>query len=320
MRAVVQDRYGPPEVLELKEVERPAVGDGDVLVRVHAASVNPQDWHIMRASPFIVRATGNGLRVPKQPIRGTDVAGQVEAIGRNVKRFQPGDHLFGWCEGAFAEYVCADESNFVSKPAALSFEAAATLAMAGCTALQGLRDVADVQPGQEVLIIGAAGGVGTYAVQIAKELGARVTGVCSTTKIELVRSLGADQAIDYTREDFTRGHRRYDVIFQLAGTASPSACRRALTPNGTLVLSSGDGRFSGIDRLLRALVSSPFVGQKLRALITRETNEDLVTLVGLVEAGKLTPVIDGTYALSDVPAAISHLEEGHARGKVVITL
>ena len=320
MKAVVQDRYGPPEVLVLREVERPAVGDGDVLVRVHAASVNPQDWHIMRASPFIVRATGNGLRVPKQPIRGTDVAGQVEAVGRDVKRFQPGDHLLGWCEGAFAEYVCGDESHFAPKPAELSFEAAATLAMAGCTALQGLRDVAGVQPGQEVLIIGAGGGVGTYAVQIAKELGARVTGVCSTTKTELVRSLGADQAVDYTREDFTRGHRRYDVIFQLAGTASPSACRRALTPNGTLVLSSGEGRFSGIDRLLRALVSSPFVGQQLRALITKETNEDLVTLAGLVEAGKVTPVMDRTYPLSDVPAAISHVEEGHARGKVVITL
>ena len=320
MRAVVQDRYGPPEVLKLREVERPAIGDGDVLVRVHAASVNPQDWHIMRASPFIVRTTGNGLRVPKQPIRGTDVAGQVEAIGRNVKRFQPGDRLLGWCEGAFAEYVCADESHFVPKPTELSFEAAATLPMAGCTALQGLRDVAGVQPRQEVLIIGAGGGVGTYAVQIAKELGARVTGVCSTTKIELVRSLGADQAVDYTREDFTRGHQRYDVILQLAGTASPSACRRALTPNGTLVLSSGEGRFSGIDRLLRALVSSPFVGQRLGALITKETNEDLVTLAGLVEAGKVTPVIDRTYPLSDVPAAISQVEEGHARGKVVITV
>ncbi len=237
-----------------------------------------------------------------------------------MTRFQPGDHLLGWCEGAFAEYVCADESHFVPKPAELSFEAAATLAMAGCTALQGLRDVAGVQPGQEVLIIGAGGGVGTYAVQIAKELGARVTGVCSTTKTELVRSLGADEAVDYTREDFTRGDRRYDVIFQLAGTASPSACRRALTPNGTLVLSSGEGRFSGIDRLLRALVSSPFVGQRLRALITKETNEDLVTLAGLVEAGKVTPVIDRTYPLSDVPAAISHVEEGHARGKVVITV
>ena len=198
MRAVVQDRYGPPEVLELREVERPAVGDGDVLVRVHAASVNPQDWHLMRASPFIVRASGTGLRTPKKPIRGTDVAGQVEAVGRNVARLRPGDEVLGRCEGAFAEYVCADESHFVPKPPGLSFESAATVALAGCTALQGLRDTGDLQPGQEVLIVGAGGGVGTYAVQIAKELGASVTGVCSTSKLELVRSLGADHVIDYT--------------------------------------------------------------------------------------------------------------------------
>ena len=320
MKAVVQDRYGPPEVLELREVERPAVGDGDVLVRVHAASVNPQDWHLMRASPFIVRASGTGLRTPKKPIRGTDVAGQVEAVGRNVARLRPGDEVLGWCEGAFAEYACADESHFVPKPAGLSFESAATVALAGCTALQGLRDTGDLQPGQEVLIVGAGGGVGTYAVQIAKELGARVTGVCSTSKLELVRSLGADHVIDYTLEDFTRGERRYDLIFQLAGTASPSACRRALTPNGTLVLSSGEGRFAGIDRVVRALVTSPFVRQQLRVFLTKETNEDLVTLAALVEAGKVTPVIDRTYPLSEVPAAIAYVEEGHARGKVVITL
>ncbi len=319
MRAIVQDRYGPADVLELREVGRPSVGDGEVLVRVHAASVNPQDWHIMRASPFIVRASGYGLRIPKKPIRGTDAAGRVEAVGKNVTRFRPGDEVFGWCEGAFADYVCADESQFVSKPAGLSFESAATVAMAGCTALQGLRDAGAVQPGQEVLIIGAAGGVGTFAVQIAKELGCRVTGVCSTTKMELVRSLGADHAIDYTNEDFTRGERRYDLIFQLAGTASPSACRRALTPHGTLVLSSGEGRFAGIDRIVRALVSSPFVGQRLRMLLTKETNEDLVTLAELIEAGNVTPVIDRSYPLSEVPEAISYVEEGHARGKVVIT-
>ena len=320
MRAVVQDRYGPPEVLELREVERPAVGDGDVLVRVHAASVNPQDWHLMRASPFIVRASGTGLRTPKKPIRGTDVAGQVEAVGRNVARLRPGDEVLGRCEGAFAEYVCADESHFVPKPPGLSFESAATVALAGCTALQGLRDTGDLQPGQEVLIVGAGGGVGTYAVQIAKDLGASVTGVCSTSKLELVRSLGADHVIDYTLEDFTRGERRYDLIFQLAGTASPSTCRRALTPNGTLVLSSGEGRFAGIDRVVRALITSPFVRQQLRVFLTKETNEDLVTLAALVEAGKVTPVIDRTYPLSEVPAAIAYVEEGHARGKVVITL
>ncbi len=320
MRAIVQDRYGPPDVLELREVERPAVGAGDVLVRVHAASVNPQDWHLMRASPFIVRAWGNGLRVPNNPIRGTDAAGRVEEVGESVTRLQPGDEVLGWCEGAFAEYVSAGESHFVPKPAGLSFEAAATLAMGGCTALQGLRDAGGLQAGQEVLIIGAGGGVGTYAVQIAKALGAVVTGVCSTTKVDLVRSLGADHVVDYTREDFTRGEERYDLILQLAGTASPSACRRALTPNGTLILSSGEGRFAGIDRIVRALATSPFVRQRLRTFMTKETNDDLVTLVGLVEAGKLAPVIDRTYPLRDVPEAISHVEEGHARGKVVITV
>ncbi len=319
MRAVVQDKYGPPDVLELREVESPTVGDGDVLVRVRAASVNPQDWHLMRASPFIVRAAGTGLRTPTVPIRGTDVAGQVEAVGKDVTRLRPGDDVLGWCKGAFADYACADESHFVPKPAGLSFESAATVAMAGCTALQGLRDVGAMQPGQEVLIIGAGGGVGTYAVQIGKELGAGVTGVCSSSKVDLVRSLGADHVVDYTREDFTRGERRYDLIFQLAGTASPSACRRALTPKGTLVLSSGEGWFAGIDRILRALVASPFVGQHMRVLMTKETNEDLVTLTALVEAGKVTPVIDRTYPLSEVPEAIAYVEEGHARGKVVIT-
>ncbi len=319
MRAIVQDRYGPPDVLELREVERPAVGGGDVLVRVRAASVNPQDWHLMRASPFVVRMTGTGLRAPKNPVRGTDAAGEVEAVGGNVTRLRPGDEVFGWCEGAFAEYVCADESHFVPKPADLSFESAAALPLAGCTALQGLRDTGAVEPGHDVLIIGAGGGIGTFAVQIAKALGCRVTGVCSTGKLDFVRSLGADHVIDYTREDFTRGEQRYDLILQLAGTASPSACRRALTPNGTLALSSGEGRVAGIDRVVRALVSSLLVGQRLRPFLTKETTEDLETLSELVEAGKLTPVIDRTYPLSDVPEAVAYVEEGHARGKVVIT-
>ena len=320
MKAVVQDKYGPPEILELREVERPAVPAGGVLVQVRAASVNPQDWHLLRASPFVLRAAGYGLRTPKRPIRGTDAAGRVEAVGENVTRIRPGDEVVGWCEGAFAEYVCADESHFVPKPAGLSFEAAATLPMAGCTALQGLRDVGAAQPGQEVLVIGAGGGVGTYAVQIAKDLGCRVTGVCSTSKLDLVRSLGADHVIDYTQEDFTQGEQRYDMIFQLAGTASPSACKRALTPKGTLVLSSGEGRVSGIDRVVQALVSSPFVSQQLRVLMTKETNEDLVTLAALAEAGKVTPVIDRTYPLGEVPEAIAYVEEGHARGKVVVAM
>jgi NADPH:quinone reductase-like Zn-dependent oxidoreductase len=320
MKAIVQDRYGPPEVLELREIERPVVGDGEILVRVRAASANPQDWHLMRASPFVIRATGNGLRAPKNPVRGTDAAGEVEAAGKHVMRLRPGDEVFGWCQGAFAEYVCADASHFVPKPAQLSFEAAAALPLAGCTALQGLRDAGAVEPGQEVLIVGAGGGVGTFAVEIAKALGCRVTGVCSTAKVDLVRSLGADHVIDYAREDFTRAERRYDVIFQLAGTASPAACRRALAPHGRLVLSSGEGRFAGIDRVVRALVSSPLVRQRLRPFLTKETTEDLVTLADLVESGKVTPVIDRTYPLSAVPEAIAYLEEGHARGKVVITV
>jgi NADPH:quinone reductase-like Zn-dependent oxidoreductase len=319
MKAIVQDTYGSPDVLELREIERPVPGDGDVLVRMHAASVNPADWHIMRASPFIVRTSGFGLRTPKKPIRGTDVAGHVEAVGRNVTRFRPDDDVFGWCEGAFAEYVCVDETHVVPKPADVSFEAAAAVPMAGCTAIQGLRDSGAVQPGQDVLIVGAGGGVGTFAVQIAKAFGARVTGVCGTTKMEFVRSLGGDHVIDYTQEDFTRIGQRYDVIFQLAGTASPSACRRALTPNGTLVLSSGEGRFAGIDRILRAMASSPFVRQRLRLLRTKETNEDLVALAALIEGGRLTPAIDRTYPLSEVPDAIRYLEEGHARGKIVVT-
>jgi NADPH:quinone reductase-like Zn-dependent oxidoreductase len=319
MKAIVQDRYGSPDVLELKEIERPVPGDGDVLVRVRAASVNPQDWHIMRASPFIVRTSGFGLRTPKKQIRGTDVAGHVEAVGGSVTRFRPGDEVFGWCEGAFAEYVSVDESHLVPKPADVSFEVAGSVAMAGCTAIQGLRDTGAVKLEQEVVIIGAGGGVGTFAVQIAKAFGARVTGVCGTTKLELVRSLGADHVIDYTREDFTRSGKRYDVIFQLAGTASPSACRRALTPNGTLVLSSGEGRFAGIDRILRAMASAPFVRQRLRLLRTKETNEDLVALAALIDVGKLAPVIDTTYPLSEVPDAIRLLEAGHARGKIVIT-
>ena len=320
MKAIVQDTYGPPDVLQLREIDRPMPGDDDVLVRVRAASVNPQDWHIMRAAPFIVRTSGFGLRTPKKPIRGTDVAGQVEATGSNVTRFRPGDEVFGWCEGSFAEYVSVDESHLVSKPADLSFEAAGAISMAGCTAIQGLRDAGAVQPGQEVLIIGAAGGVGTFAVQIAKALGARVTGVCSTTKMDLVRSIGAEDVIDYTQQDFTRSGKRYDVIFQLAGTASPSACRRALTPRGTLVLSSGEGRFAGIDRILRAMASAPFVRQRMRLLRTKETNEDLLALVQLMEAGTLTPVIDKTYPLSQVPDAVRYIEAGQARGKVVITV
>jgi NADPH:quinone reductase-like Zn-dependent oxidoreductase len=320
MKAIVQDTYGPPDVLELKEIEKPVVGDDEALVRVHAASVNPADWRIMRGSPYFLRLAGYGLRRPKNPVPGSDVAGVVEAAGKNVTRLRPGDEVFGWCRGAYAEYACAAEDHFVPKPANLTFEQAAAVPLAATTALQGLRDMGRLRPGQAVLVIGASGGVGTFAIQIAKALGAGVTGVCSTRNVEMVRSIGADHVIDYTREDFVRGEQRYDLIFQLAGTRSPLECRRALTPKGTLVPSSGDGRLSGMDRMVKAMVSSPFVSQRLVMGVATVNNRDLLTLAGFVEAGKVTPVIDRTYTLGETAAAIRYLEEGHTRGKVVITV
>ncbi len=320
MKAIVQDTYGPPDVLELKEIDRPQVGDNEALVRVRTASVNPADWHIVRGRPFIVRLAGYGLRRPKNQVPGTDVAGVVEAVGKNVTGLRPGDEVLGWCVGAYAEYACAAQDHFVPRPSNLTFEQAAAVPIAATTALQGLRDKGQLQPGQKVLVIGASGGVGTFAVQIAKALGAEVTGVCSTRNVEMVRSIGADHVIDYTQEDFTRGEQRYDLVFQLAGTRSPSACRRALTRTGTLVLSSGDGRLTGIDRIVTAMVSSRFVSQRLVTWIAALNNGDLRTLTGLIEAGKVTPVIDRTYALAETPAAIRYLEEGHTRGKVVITV
>lgn len=320
MKAIVQHKYGAPEaVLELQDIDQPVLGDDEVLVRVQAASVNPADWHLMRGSPYVVRLAGYGLRRPKNPVPGTDVAGVVDAVGKDVTRHRPGDEVFGWCRGAFAEYACAAEGQFVPKPANITFEQAAAIPIAATTALQGLRDKGQLRPGQTVLVIGASGGVGTFAVQIAKALGAEVTGVCSTRNMEMVRSIGADHVIDYSREDFIRGGQRYDLVFQLAGTRSPSDCRRALNPKGTLVLSSGDGRLSGIDRIVTAMLSSPFVSQRLVTWVARMSNGDLLTLTGLIEAGEVTPVIDRTYALSETLAAIRYLEEGHARGKVVIT-
>ena len=320
MKAIVQHKYGAPEaVLELQDIDQPVLGDDEVLVRVQAASVNPADWHLMRGSPYVVRLAGYGLRRPKNPVPGTDVAGVVDAVGKDVTRHRPGDEVFGWCRGAFAEYACAAEGQFVPKPANITFEQAAAIPIAATTALQGLRDKGQLRPGQTVLVIGASGGVGTFAVQIAKALGAEVTGVCSTRNMEMVRSIGADHVIDYSREDFIRGGQRYDLVFQLAGTRSPSDCRRALNPKGTLVLSSGDGRLSGIDRIVTAMLSSPFVSQRLVTWVARMSNGDLLTLTGLIEAGEVTPVIDRTYALSETLAAIRYLEEGHTRGKVVIT-
>jgi len=318
MRAVTQDTYGSVDVLKPGEIEKPSIGDDQVLIRVAAASVNPLDWHIMRGRPFLVRFVA-GLRKPKQPVRGVDVAGQVEAIGLGVTRFQPGDDVFGWCEAAFAEYASAREGSVVPKPSGLGHAEAAAVPVAGFTALQGLRDLGRIEPGHRVLIIGASGGVGTFAVQIAKSFQAEVTGVCSTRNLEMVAGLGADHVIDYTNSGLTAGGQKYDIIFQLAGTASPLKLRRQLTTKGTLVLSSGMGRLGGLDRLLKALVSSRFVSQRLVTWVAKNSHDDLVFLADLIEAGKLTPIIDRRYALSETAEAIKFVEEGHTRGKVVIT-
>jgi len=323
MKAIVRDTYGSPDLLELRDIDVPEISDDDVLVRVHAAGVGRDVWHVMTGLPYPIRLAGYGFRAPKNPVIGSDMAGVVEGVGRNVRRFQPGDEVFGIGKGSYAEYVCAPEDKLALKPANLTFEQAAVLAIMGSTALQALRDHGKVRPGQEVLIIGASGGVGTYAVQIAKAFGAHVTGVCSTTKVEMVRSIGADHVIDYTREDFAEGDQRYDVILDIGGNSSLARLRRALTPEGTLVIVGGEGGgrwLGGTDRQIRALVLSPFVSQKLGTFVNRENHEDLLVLKELIESGKVTPVIDRTYLLSDVPEAIRYLEEGHARGKVVITV
>ncbi len=323
MKAIVQDMYGSSDVLKLRDIDKPVVGDDDLLVRVHAAGVDAGVWHLMRGLPYLIRIMGFGLRKPKIRIRGFDVAGRVEAVGEKVSRFQVGDEVFGICDGSFAEYACAPEDNLATKPANLTFEQAAVVPISACTALQGLRDTGKVRPGQKVLVIGAAGGVGTFAVQLAKAFGAEVTGVCSTTKTDLVRSIGADDVIDYTRNDFADRGRHYDLILDTAGLRSLSHLRRALTPQGTLVIIGGEGGgrwLGGVDRVLRALMLSPFVSQKLRGLFSTQRKEDLQFLRELIEAGKITPVIDRTYSLSEVPEAIRYLEENHARGKVVITV
>jgi NADPH:quinone reductase-like Zn-dependent oxidoreductase len=324
MKAVVQDTYGPADVLELREIDQPVVGDDEVLVRVHAAGVDPGVWHLMTGLPYLVRVMGYGLRTPKVGVRGRDVAGRVEAVGTNVSQVQPGEEVFGICEGSFAEYACARPGKLAPKPANLTFEQAAAVPISGLTALQALRDTGKIQPGQQVLVIGAAGGVGTFAVQLAKALGAEVTGVCSTTKVDLVRSIGADHVVDYTREDFADGARHWDLIVDTAGRRSLSQLRRALTRRGTLVIVGGEGGgrwLGGFDRqILRAPLRSALVRQRLRPFISKERRADLVVLKGLIEDGKVTPVIDRTYPLSEVSEAIRHLEEGHARGKVVITV
>jgi NADPH:quinone reductase-like Zn-dependent oxidoreductase len=323
MKAIVRDTYGSADVLELRDIDRPVVGDDEVLVRVRAAGLDQGVWHVMAGLPLPIRLAGFGLRAPKNPVLGADVAGVVHAVGKEVTGLRPGDEVFGIATGSYAEYARASEDKLAPKPANLTFEQAAVIAISGLTALQGLRDHAKVRPDQKVLIVGASGGVGTYAVQVAKAFGAHVTGVCSTAKVDLVRSLGADHVIDYTREDFAGGQQRYDAILDVGGNASLSRLRRALTSKGTLVIAGGEteGRWlGGTDRQLRALVLSPFVGQKLGTFISRENRKDMIILKELIEAGQVTPVIDRAYPLSDVPDAIRYLREGRARGKVVITV
>jgi NADPH:quinone reductase-like Zn-dependent oxidoreductase len=302
------------------------VKDDEVLVHVHAASVNTADWRVMRGLPYIMRGIGSGLgfgmRKPKHTVLGRDMAGQVEAVGKDVTQLQPGDEVYGEIPGAFAEYLSASESALAPKPADLTFEQAAAMPIAAVTALQGLRDHGRIQPGQMVLINGASGGVGTFAVQIAKAFGGKVTGVCSTGNVEMVRSIGADQVVDYTQEDFTQRGERYDLFLDLVGNHSFSDCRRALTPRGRLILSyGGSGRWIGpIGQILGARAVSPFVSQTMLNFTARTTKEDLVALKELAEDGEVTPVIDRTYPLSETAEAIRYIEEGHTRGKVVITV
>ncbi|MFZ0800462.1 MAG: NAD(P)-dependent alcohol dehydrogenase [Terriglobales bacterium] len=323
MKAIVYHRYGSPDVLKCEEIEKPAVGDDEVLIKVRAASVNPLDWRLLRGVPRIFRILFR-LHEPSNshPGRpGRDVAGQVEAVGRNVTRFKPGDEVFGSCRGAFAEYACTSESALVVKPDNVTFEQAASVPVAALTALQGLRDKGRIQPGQKVLINGAAGGVGTFAVQIAKSFGAEVTGVCNTRNVDLVRSIGADRVIDYTQEDFTKSGQRYDLILDNVGNHSLSACRRILNPNGICVI-AGAPKEPGIflTRFITTPVLSRFVSQMFVMFIAKMNKEDLTILHDLMKAGKVTPVIDRHYKLTEVPEAIRYLETGHARAKVVITL
>src|SRR6266540_1640762 len=324
MKAIVQERFGPPEVLRLADTGRPEAGAGEALVRVHAAALNPYDWHVMRGDPLIARLMGEvGLTRPKARVAGVDAAGVVEAAGANVRGLRHGDEVLGFCQGAFAEYARAEADKVVPKPASLTFEQAAAVPMAALTALQGIRDVGAVRAGHRVLVNGAAGGVGTYAVQIATALGAEVTGVCSSRNVELVRSIGAAHVIDYTTEDFTDGRTQYDVILDNVGNRPLSRLRRALTPTGTLVLNAGGspGRVLGaVGSILRAVVVNGFVRQRLRPFVAKQKREDLLTLTGLIEDGKLTPVLDRTYPLADTAEGLRRVEQGHARGKVVVTV
>jgi NADPH:quinone reductase-like Zn-dependent oxidoreductase len=306
------------------DTDPPEIGADDVLVRVHAAALNPYDWHIMRGDPLISRLMGEvGLRKPKARVAGVDAAGRVEAAGANVRELRPGDEVLGFCQGAFAEYARADADKVVPKPASLTFEEAAAVPMAATTALQGLRDFGEVRAGDRVLVVGAGGGVGTYAVQLAVDLGAEVTGVCSTRNVELVRSLGAAHVVDYTREDFTEAGVHYDVIFDNVCSLPLGRVRRALTPKGTLVHNGGGSPghvFGAVGKVFRAIAVNGFVRQRIRVLIGKRRREDLLALTALIEAGKLTSVVDRTYPLAAMPDGLRHVEQGHARGKIVVTV
>ena len=318
MKAIVYSQYGSPDVLQYEEIERPTAGDDQILIRIRAAAANPLDYRLMRGGPLIFRIL---LHQPKVKRPGRDVAGQVEAVGRNVTRFKPGDEVFGVCRGSFAEYACASESRLAKKPGNVSFEQAASVPIAALTALQSLRDYGKVRPGEKVLINGAAGGVGTFAVQIAKSLGAHVTGVCSTRNLELVRSIGADQVIDYTQEDFTAGGDRYDVILDCIANHPLSAYRRVMNSKGRCVIAGGPKEMRVfLKRTLEALVLSPIGSRKFVPMMARIRIEDLNVVGELMGTGKVTPVIDRCYRLSEAAEAIRYLEAGHARGKVVISL
>jgi NADPH:quinone reductase-like Zn-dependent oxidoreductase len=322
MQAIVQDRYGSADVLRLARITRPEPTDHEVLVRVHAAGLDRGAWHLMTGRPYVMRL-GTGIRVPKNPVLGRDVAGTVVAVGAAVTRFSVGDEVFGIGRGSFAEYAVARADKLARKPTNLTFERAAVVPVSALTALQALRDAGRVQPGQQVLITGASGGVGSFAVQLAKAFGAQVTGVCSTTKLDLVRSLGADHVLDYTRDDWADGTHRYDLILDIAGNPAPSRLRRALTPTGTAVIVGGEegGHLTGgMDRQLRALAVSMVVRQRLTGFLCKENAADLERLTQLIEAGKVTPSVDRAYQLDQVPEAMRHLDAGKARGKVVITV
>ncbi len=326
MKAIVYHAYGSPDVLDLQDIEKPVPSANEVLIKVHAASVNPYDWHFMRGLPYGVRVIA-GLSKPKVTRLGADVAGQVEAVGSSVTQLKPGDAVFGFlagaAQGAFAEYACAPESAFARKPDRVTFEQAAATPIAGFTALQGLRNKGHIRPGQKVLINGASGGVGTFAVQIAKAFGAQVTAVCSTRNVEMVRSIGADCVIDYTHDDFTKSADRYDLVFDAVGNHPLTALRRILSPNGILVGVGGKSdpwMIEPLSSALTGLILSQFGNRKLVGVLAKGNNQDLVTIAGFMESGTVSPVIDRRYPLSEVPDAIRYVEDGHARGKVIITI